>query len=351
MKILSGLSLAIAIALCGQLVSDYIGIHLMGLPKSPISAVMMAILLGISVRNLLRLPALIEPGLHFALQRVLPFGIALLGIRLSIAELASIGLQALPVIIGTVITALVVVTYLSAKLGITGRLGTLIAVGTSICGATAIVAISPAIAARDDEVAYSLAFVAIFGMLAILTYPYVAHWAFDAESIKSGLFLGTAIHDTAQVVGAGLVYQQYYGDPQVLDIATVTKLVRNLGMLVVIPVMSVIYHRRQSAPGEVPKWWTMIPLFVIGFAAMSLFRSIGDIGDPAFGCIELDVWNSIVNNTKNAADVLLAIAMAAIGLGTNIKHLVRMGLKPLGVGLFSAVLVGATSATLIYFLY
>ncbi|MGI9232634.1 MAG: YeiH family protein [Woeseiaceae bacterium] len=351
MAVLPGLILALVLAFAGQYLSDFIGKDLMGLPKSPISAIMMAILLGIVIRNTLSLPAALQPGIRFGLVRVLRLGIVLLGIRLSLGEAGAIGLKALPVIVGAVAAALLVVTFLARRLGLSGKLGTLIAVGTSICGATAIVATAPTIAAKDDEVAYSVACITLFGVIAMLLYPFAGHWIFDADTFKSGLFLGTSVHETAQVAGAGLVYQQYYGDPRALDVATVTKLVRNLGMLLVIPLMSIVYHRNHADGTEPPKWYTMIPLFVIGFACMSLIRTVGDMGELAFGVFEPDTWKTIVSTTKEAAEICLAVAMAAVGLGTSIKGLKAIGLKPLGVGLFSAVLVGAVSITLITVLY
>ena len=351
MAILPGLILAFVLALGGRFLSELVGVHLMGLPKSPISAIMIAILLGVLVRNTVSLPKRFDPGIRFGLVRILRLGIVLLGIRLSLGEVGAIGLQSLPVIIGAVTAALIIVTFLSRKLGLSGRLGTLIAVGTSICGATAIVATAPAIAAKDDEVAYAVACVTLFGIVAMLTYPFAAHWMFDADPFSSGLFLGTSVHETAQVAGAGLVYQQYYNDPQALDVAAVTKLVRNLGMLVIIPLMSIIYHRKSAEAGQAPKWWTMIPLFVVGFALMSLLRTVGDMGDLAFGFLQPEQWKAIVSYTKQAAEICLAIAMAAVGLGTSIRGLIHIGLKPLGVGLFSAVLVGVVSAFLITMLY
>ncbi len=351
MAVLPGLILALLLAFAGQFLSDFIGKDLMGLPKSPISAIMMAIILGIIIRNTLSLPATFQAGIRFGLVRVLRLGIVLLGIRLSLAEAGAIGLQALPVIIGAVAAALLVVTFLARKLGLSGKLGTLIAVGTSICGATAIVATAPTIAARDDEVAYSVACITLFGVIAMLLYPFAGHWIFNGDTFQSGLFLGTSVHETAQVAGAGLVYQQYYGDPRALDVATVTKLVRNLGMLVVIPLMSIIYHRNSTDGSQAPKWWTMIPLFVIGFACMSLLRTVGDMGDTPFGVLEPATWKAIVSYTKEAAEICLAVAMASVGLGTSIKGLRDIGLKPLGVGLFSAVLVGVVSISLIKVLY
>jgi uncharacterized integral membrane protein (TIGR00698 family) len=351
MAIVPGLILALVLAFTGQFLSDFIGVTLMGLPKSPISAIMMAILLGIIVRNSFRLPDTVQPGIRFGLVRVLRFGIVLLGIRLSLGQAGAIGLQALPIIIGAVAAALLIVTYLSRKLGLSRRLGTLLAVGTSVCGATAIVATAPTIAARDDEVAYAVACVTLFGVIAMLVYPFAAHWMFGADPFASGLFLGTSVHETAQVAGSGLVYQQYYGDPKALDVATVTKLVRNLGMLVIIPLMSVVYHRTSDEGTDAPKWWTMIPLFVIGFACMSLLRTVGDLGDLAFGVLPQEQWQAIVSFVKHTAEICLAVAMAAVGLGTSIRGLVSIGLKPLAMGLVAALLVGGVSATLITLFY
>jgi uncharacterized integral membrane protein (TIGR00698 family) len=275
----------------------------------------------------------------------------LLGIRLSIVEAGEIGLKGLPIIIGTVLAALAIVTYVGRRVGLTDRLGTLVAVGTSICGATAIVAMSPTIGARDEETSYAVACVTLFGVAAMLAYPFAAHWMFEGDGFRAGLFLGTAVHETAQVAGAGLVYQQYFGDPRALDVATVTKLVRNLSMLLVIPIMAVYYHRRSQEGGTAPRWYTMVPLFIVGFAAMSLLRTLGDLGGRPFGVLEPAQWKSIVGIVKQLATYCLAIAMAAVGLGTSIKGLRSIGLKPLGVGLFSALLVGAVSWTLVSLLY
>ncbi len=351
MPVLPGLILAFILAIAGQFLSELIGVELMGLPKSPISAIMMAILLGILIRNTLSLPDSVQPGIRFGLVRILRLGIVFLGIRLSLGEAGAIGLRSLPVIIGAVAAALLVVTFLARKVGLSGRLGTLIAVGTSVCGATAIVAAAPAIGARDDEVSYSVACITLFGVVAMLAYPFAGHWIFSGDAFASGLFLGTSVHETAQVVGSGLVYQQYYDDPQALDVATVTKLVRNLGMLIIIPLTSIMYHRNSADAGAAPKWWTMIPLFVVGFACMSLLRTIGDSGDLAFGFLQPDTWQFVANYTERFAEICLAIAMAAVGLGTSIKGLKSIGPKPLAIGLFSALLVGGVSLSLITMLY
>ncbi len=351
MTIIPGLMLAAALAVAGNYLAQLIGVDLLELPKSPISPIMMAILLGVLLRNTVRLPAAVEPGIKFSLQRILRLGIVLLGIRLSLGEVGLIGLKALPVILITVSVALVVVNFVSKRLGLSARMGSLIAVGTSICGATAIMATAPTIKATDEEVSYSVACIALFGMAAMLAYPFAAHWLFSGDPFLSGLFLGTAVHDTAQVAGAGLVYQQYFGEPGALDAATVTKLVRNLGMLIVIPLMSILYHRNSSEGAEPPAWYSMVPLFVIGFAMMSLLRTVGDMGEKAFGFMDPGQWKSMVNLTRETAGYCLAIAMAAVGLGTRISNLRTIGPRPLIAGLVSALIVGATSGLTLLALY
>jgi len=354
MNILPGFLLALAIAVAGGWSAEFIGTTLMGLPKSPISGIMMAILIGIAVSNLIKLPAAVQPGVKFSVVRILRLGIVLLGIRLSIVEAGEIGIKALPVIIGTVVTAILLVSYVAKRVGLTDRLGTLIGVGTSICGATAIVATAPTIGAKDDETSYAVACITLFGVVAMLVYPFAAHWIFHADPFKSGLFLGTAVHETSQVAGSGLVYQEYFGDPQVLNVATVTKLVRNLGMLAVIPLMSIYYHRRSSVGAEPPPWYTMVPLFVVGFALMSVIRTIGDTAgadEKVLGFLSHEQWKSLVGSIKTVAEYSLAVAMAAVGLGTSVAGLRSIGLKPLGVGLFSAIVVGMVSMLLISLFY
>ena len=213
---------------------------------------MVALLLGLLIRNAIGLPVVYEPGLKVCLRHVLRFGIMLLGLRLSLATVGQIGLEALPVIVGCIATALVLVTWINHALGLPRRLGSLIAVGTSICGVSAIVATAPVVEAEEDEVSYAIACVTLFGMLALFSYPFLAHWLFRDDVRMAGLFLGTSIHDTAQAAGAGLIYGQQYGVPEVLDTVTVVKLVRNLFMAGVIPLMAMLYHRGRGPAAAQP---------------------------------------------------------------------------------------------------
>ena len=143
------------------------GTSLLGFSHSPISPIMVALLLGLAIRNAIGLPAVYEGGLKFCLRHVLRLGIMLLGLRLSLAAVGQIGLVGLPIIVGCIATALILVTWINHALGLPRRLGSLIAVGTSICGVSAIVATGPVVDAEEDEVSYAVACVTLFGLLAL----------------------------------------------------------------------------------------------------------------------------------------------------------------------------------------
>ena len=345
---LPGVALAVILAYVGGALADWVGMDLLGFGKTPISPILVAILLGLVIRNSIGLPAVYEAGLQLCLKRILRIGVALLGIRLSLEAAGAIGLIAIPIVIACIATALLLVTAINRGLGLPARLGTLIAVGTAICGNTAIVATAPAIGADDDEVSYAVGCITVFGLLALVGYPFLSNWLFDGDPRLAGLFLGTAIHDTAQVAGAGMVYLQQFGTGQAPDTATVTKLVRNLFMLAVIPIMGVVYHRssqRQSRPR--PNLAQLVPLFVFGFVAMTLLRTLGDLGGQPFGLLSTEIWERFISATATLAGWCLVVAMASVGLGTSFDRLKKLGMKPLAVGLVAALLVGGVSLSLI----
>lgn len=347
-KLLPGITLACAVAVLALSGADWLR---GSFPTAPFSAIMLAILLGMLISNTSKLDTAFQPGLRFCLGAILQLGIVLLGIRLSLAEFAVIGFSSLPLIAVSITTAIVVVGALGRSMGLSARLSTLIAVGTSICGATAIVTTAPIIRARPQEVGYAIACITLFGMAAVLLYPIGAHWLFDGAAERIGLFLGTAIHDTAQVMGAGMVYETTYGNEQALDTATVTKLMRNLSMLIVIPTLAILFRRTAGGVGERPHWVRLVPLFIVGFALMSLLRTLGDLSPRPFGIFSAAEWTNTINFMKQGAEFCLLIAMAAVGLNTSLTSMKSVGIKPLCVGLLAALLVGLVSSSLILLFY
>ena len=356
--ILPGLAVVILLAVVSIWLSDLIGVTLMGFEKSPISAVMICLVLGLVIRNVFKLPTFLNVGFKFSVKKLLRLGIILLGIRLSIFSVFELGLIGIPIVLICIISALLMTTYLNKKLKQPKRLGTLIAVGTSICGVSAIVATSPVINAKEEETAYAVAVITVFGLIATIGYPILAYFIFGGDPIKAGLWLGTSIHDTSQVTGAALVFADLWNLPLGLDVATITKLVRNVFMILVIPLMAFLYVKTEmkEATGSglnksevktkvnIKK---LIPVFVIGFLIVSIFRSIGDAGinttNLAFGFIGQDSWDGFIKIVKDFATILFVIALGGVGLSTDFSNFKGLGIKPFLVGLFAALTIGIVS--------
>ncbi|MFC5590541.1 YeiH family protein [Sporosarcina soli] len=360
-KIIPGILLCLIITLLGIYIADLIGLILVALnvvpagSASPVSGIFVAILMGLIIRNTIGLHKTFENGVSFSLNYALRAGIILLGLRLSLIEALKLGAWGLPLIIICISSGLLITVYFTNKMQQPEKLGTLIAGGTGVCGVTAIMAISPVIKAKDNEISYAVANITIFGLIGMLLYPYLANALFSNDPIKAGLFLGTAIHDTAQVTGSALIYSQVYDMPKVIDVATVTKLTRNLFIIVVIPALSYFFYKRSnSSKGQnaIPKWYKFIPLFVIGFLLLSMFRTIGDMTvektSKAFGFLDIDSWVGLYTFWSSfGSKYLLGMAMAGVGLSTNFKLFKGLGLKPFYIGLLAAVSVGLVSLTLV----
>lgn len=363
MAYIPGILLCIGVILIGIYLADLLGLFLIQLgvlpagSASPISGIFVAILLGILIRNTVGVATVFMSGVQYSLKYLLRAGIILLGLRLSLAEALKLGAWGLPLIIICIASGLAITLYFTKKLNQSRRLGTLIACGTGICGVTAIMATAPVVKAKDDEISYAVANITIFGLVSMLFYPYLANLFFADEPIKAGLFLGTAIHDTAQVTGAALIYNQMYGIEQVVDVATVTKLTRNLFIIAVIPFISYLFYKnRQDEDGEavrsIPKWHQLIPLFVIGFLLLAFARTIGDMmiakGHSAFGVFDMVNWESFYTSLSSfGSTYLLGAAMAGVGLSTNLKMFKGLGFKPFLIGLVAAFSVSLVSFILI----
>ncbi|MBI3961425.1 MAG: putative sulfate exporter family transporter [Deinococcus sp.] len=353
-KLLPGVVLAVVVMLVALPLTDLIGRRLLSLQgidpagrASPLSGALVAILLGILLRNAIHLPQSVQAGIKFTVTTLLRLGIILVGIKLSVLDLLKLGVWGIPVVVAAIATGLVFVTWFNRALKLPERLGMLIAAGTGICGVTAIVSTAPAIDADQKEVAYAVANITLFGLLGMLVYPYVAPLLLHTSE-QIGLFLGTAVHDTSQVVGAALTYKEVFHDDVALKAATVTKLTRNLFLAVVVPLVAWYYLRRQPTGGKraqvnIAK---LFPVFVLGFVAMALGRSLGDAmlaRGAAFGLWDSAAWKALTTKIGEVwgSRYLLGTAMAGVGLGTSFSVFKGVGLKPFAVGLVGALLVGA----------
>lgn len=346
-----GFALAAAIATTANWLADWIGTRVLGYAHSPLSGVPLAILFGMILCNAVGLPALFQPGLTLCMRQLQRLAIMLLGFRLSLGMVGAIGADGLPVVIGCIVAALVIIPWLGRRLGLSRRLATLIAVGTSICGVSAIMAVAPTINAEEEEVSYAVACVVIFGMLAMLFYPYLVPLLFAHDYPSAGIFFGTAIHDTAQVTGAALSFQQLHHAPEVLNTATVVKIIRNLSMVIVIPLMAALFNRQADVVGKkkpfLQQLKQLVPLFIAGFLAMTLVRTLGDASPRPFGILDRAVWTSFLHAMDWTSAWFLTVVMAAVGLSTGFAQLKRLGFRPFLVGLSAAVVVASVSFGLI----
>ena len=339
--IFPGVTLALVFCLFSQGINNVIAIEIFGTAKSPISTVLIAILLGILMGNAFTPRPGMMIGLDFTQQYILKLGIIFLGIRLSFEEFIKFGTIAIPLIIFCIVGVLILIKLLIKKVPISSKMSYLIAIGTSVCGATAIVATAPVINAKKTEIAYAIANITLFGVIAMILYPYFAEWYFEGAPLKSGLFLGTSIHETSQVAAAGLIYDQQFNSPETLNAATVTKLIRNTFLVIMIPLFAFLYNRGEIK-SEKYSVLSIFPYFVIGFIGMIIVRNLGD----QFFTTEknnYEIWINLIEYIKILATVFLTMAMAAVGISINLNELKSMGYKPFIVGLIAAITVGIIS--------
>ena len=334
--VIPGIILAFILYTLSQGFNNIIGIELLGYSKSPISTAMIAIILGIIFGNFFKVRDSFQKGLDFTREYILKLGIICLGIQLKPFEFLEFGKVAIPLIIICIISVLLVIKLLIKKLKIPTRMAYLISIGSTVCGTTAIMATAPVIKANKNEVSYAIANITLFGILSMLLYPYFANFYFDGNSFFIGLFLGTSIHETSQVAAAGLIYDQQFNSPETLNIATITKLLRNTFLIIMIPLFSFLYNRGQVKEKSYSVV-SIFPYFVLGFVGMIIFRNLGD---QIFAYEYYNNWNETINIIQFTSKIFLTMAMAAIGLSTNLKDIKSMGYKPFLVGFIAMLTVG-----------
>ncbi len=337
--VIPGIILAFVLYTLSQGFNNIIGIELLGYSKSPISTAMIAILIGIFFGNFFKIREVFQKGLDFTREFILKLGIIFLGIQLKPFEFLDFGKIAIPLIIICMVSVLVVIKILIKKLKIPTRMAYLISIGSTVCGTTAIMATAPVIKASKNEVSYAIANITLFGILSMLLYPYFANIYFEGNSLFAGLFLGTSIHETSQVAAAGLIYDQQFNSPETLNIATVTKLIRNTFLIIMIPLFALLYNRGQTKNKNY-SIVNIFPYFVLGFVGMIIFRNLGD---EIFSGTNNSNWNEMIDFIKILSKIFLTMAMAAIGLSTNLKDIRNMGYKPFVVGFIAMLTVGIVS--------
>lgn len=297
-----------------------------------LSPLVIGIGLGALVANVAAIPAVLTPGIAFAARSILRAGVVLLGLRLSLGDLAGLGADGLVVVAMVVTITFFGTQWLARRLGIGAEMGLLVATGYSICGASAIAAVNGVVHADEEETAYAITLVTLCGTLSIVALPAIAELV-GLTGAAFGTWVGGAVHDVGQVVATAS-----HGDAAALQAATVVKLTRVVLLAPLVAMVAIGARRRRaatlsSAANEpfVDERPPLLPLFVVGFLAAIAVRTTGVLGDGA-----LDL-------AAQVEKILLTVALVAMGLGVRIARMRRLGARPLALGLLAWILVAATA--------
>ncbi|MFF9510387.1 YeiH family protein [Streptomyces sp. NPDC014724] len=275
-------------------------------------------------------------GLSTAGKRLMRAGIVLLGLKLSIGDVLGLGWATVTMVLGVVLVTFFGTWWLGRKLGLPGDQPLLIATGYSICGASAIGAVSSALGKEDDDeqlaadVATSVALVTLCGTLAIAVLP-LLHHPLGLDAVQFGRWAGAGVHDVGQVVATAQT-----AGPTALGEAVMVKLIRVAMLAPLVAVVAVAYRRRAHEPaGGRQTVGTrrppLIPLFVIGFLAMTALRSTGLL--PA----------GVLGAADTAQELLLAAALFGLGSAVHLPSLARSGARTAMLGLASWVVIASVS--------
>lgn len=348
--ILPGLGLALVIAIASyQIHTLPVAPFSVGDPaRHPIDALLIAIAIGVIVRNTIGLSARFMPGIKFCVTTMMSLGVVLMGARLDFFEVVRTSATALLVSVICVCVALTMTVWLCRRLGVGTKLGLLIGVGTAICGGTAIAVVAPVIEAEDSETAFAIATVTLFGMVAVFVLPLLGT-AIGMSQLEFGVWAGTSVHATPQVIATGFAY-----GPEAGDIATIVKLVRVLLLAPVALGLGVWYARvkrgRQIAHvTKIGRIGTLFPPFILGFVGLALANTLHLLPDLTLHLRDSFLWSAqdvhvvLAKLGTTVSTFVLTVAMAGVGLGVHLRGLAAVGLGALYIGLASSVLLAAFS--------
>ena len=324
---LVGLAACVAIAAIARLIGSALQL---GLETA------LALVLGLGAGAAASVRPRLIPGATLASRYALRIGITLLGARLTLGQLLATGAASIVGIVLVVSVALLLGTWLARRLSLVPPLSALITVGMAICGNSAILALSPIIGAKHRDTAYAVSTITIFGLIGVLLLPVVGR-LFHMSDPVFGTWAGLAVNDTAQVVAAGYAFSPGAG-----DIATVVKLTRNLAILPVLLGATWLVARSASterpATGPAPSRMTLVaravPWFVVGFVVVAALRSVGLLDAP------LPSGGTLADLCSTLAALLILIALAGVGMATDVRSLSAVGGRPFLLAAVMWVVIG-----------
>ena len=282
-----------------------------------------SIVIGMVIALLWTPGAACKPGVGFTSKKILQTAVVLLGFGLNLNVVLQTGKQSLPIIICTIATSLLVAFALHKLLHIDGNISTLIGVGSSICGGSAIAATAPVIDADDEEIAQAISVIFLFNVIAALIFPTLGG-VLGLSNEGFGIFAGTAVNDTSSVTAAASTWDSMWElGSQTLDKAVTVKLTRTLAIIPITLVLSLMQAKKAGTGQGGFRLKNAFPLFILWFVCASVVSTI---------CTSLGVPSAVFQPLKELSKFFIIMAMAAIGLNSNVVKLVKSGGKPLLLG-------------------
>ena len=289
------------------------------------------ILIGMALCLALRDKEVYRAGIAFTSKKILQAAVVLLGFGLNLGVIAQTGKQSLPIIICTITTSLVIAWLFHKATGTPGQISMLIGVGSSICGGSAVAATASVIDAKDEDIAQAISVIFFFNVLAAVLFPPLGHLlGFDTASGEAfGVFAGTAVNDTSSVTATAATWDSMWNlGTATLDKAVTVKLTRTLAIIPITMAIAFMQTRkedvRERAEGKNVSVLSVFPMFILYFIFASVITTAATgAGVPA------DIFTPL----KELSKIFIIMAMAAIGLNTNVVELVKKGGKPILMGL------------------
>lgn len=329
-----GIALCAAVAtvatlLCGVKLGSF-SLEIVG---APVFSILLGMIITLCVPTLAGSDAAVT-GVKFTSKKILQWAVIILGFSLNMSTIAKVGAKSLPVIVCTIATSLIVAYLMMKVLKLDSKVACLIGVGSSICGGSAIAATAPVIDASDEQVAQSISVIFLFNVLAALIFPYLGH-AIGFGSGGFAVFAGTAVNDTSSVTAAASTAESIYCVDGILSSAVTVKLTRTLAIIPITLVLALWRTAKAKKAGENAEnafsFKKAFPFFIVWFVLAALVTTgVGLL--PESGLVSF-YGGSFVPAMKWLAKFFIAMAMAAIGLNTNIVSLVKNGGKPILLGL------------------
>lgn len=283
-----------------------------------------------------------KPGVTFTSKKILQYAVILLGFGLNLSVILETGKQSLPIIICTIAASLLIAYVLHKVMHIDSNISTLIGVGSSICGGSAVAATAPVIEADDEEVAQAISVIFFFNVIAALIFPVMGRFlGFDTTSGEAfGIFAGTAVNDTSSVTATASTWDSMWNlGSQTLDKAVTVKLTRTLAIIPITLVLALIQAKKKKTEDKTGNSFSLksvFPMFILWFIVASIITTV---------CISLGVEASVFSPLKDLSKFFIIMAMAAIGLGTNVVKLIKNGGKPILLG--ACCWAGVTGVSLV----